>query len=75
MPVDPEALMNRVNSLAHEVALLQLGLEELSLRLESVLELSKIDLARFEDIIRSEDSRRQAYKSRQEAGEEDLVGT
>jgi hypothetical protein len=57
-----DVLLARVNSLAHEITLLQLGLAELHDRLESVLKLASIDLARFEDLIRREDQAREEYQ-------------
>jgi hypothetical protein len=73
-----EPLLRRVNDLSHEVDLLKLGMAELHARLESVLALSKISLAQFEQIIRRQQDEREAlaleYETRQERGEEDLVG-
>jgi hypothetical protein len=56
-----EAVLSRLSELSHEITLLQLGLEEVNNRLESVVSLQR--MADNEDLVR-----------RKEAGEEDLVG-
>ncbi|MFL6306031.1 MAG: hypothetical protein ACJ72H_21070, partial [Candidatus Sulfotelmatobacter sp.] len=49
-PLSQEALLARMDALKHEITLLQLGLEELNLRFESVCRLDA--LARLEDVAR-----------------------
>jgi hypothetical protein len=65
-----DALLNRMDDLAHEITLLKLGLAELHARLESTLALSRVSLCQFEDVIR----RREAFFAGDQEEGDDLVG-